>query len=128
RMEASAARLSRRSGRALTIDALAVRHVPEAVIVAELGVEPWRDLRKPASRPGRTRCAPVGVPVRAVVALDNPDGDKAAVDRDAEVGEGSASEDPVLAAAPAVLRLQRGKENHRPFNDVVSEPFVLEIP
>src|SRR5690606_20890512 len=75
-----------RSGIAFAVDALAVRHVPEAVVVAELGIEPRCDLREPVPRPGRTGGTPVGVPIGPVVALDDPHGDKVAVDRDAEVG------------------------------------------
>jgi predicted alpha/beta hydrolase len=67
--------------------------VTEAIVIAELGVELRRDLREPALRLRRTDAPPVRIPIGAVVALDDPDRDKAPVDRDAEVGERVARKD-----------------------------------
>src|SRR3546814_17732643 len=78
---------SRSSSCALGVDPLAVRHMPEEIIVAEQGIEAGCDLGQPALCAGWTGRAPIGVPIGPVIALHDPDGHQPAQTRQASTEE-----------------------------------------
>ena len=60
------------SGYPFCVDALTVRHVTEADVVAEQRFKAGGDLGQPALCPRRSGRAPIGIPIGAIVTLDDP--------------------------------------------------------
>lgn len=69
----------------------------------------------------------LGIPIGPVIAFGDPHRHKAAVDRDPEVGERVAQQDPVLAPAPTLMRLERRERSLGTFAEIIPEPLELEI-
>lgn len=71
--------------------------------------------------------APIGIPIGSIVTFGDPDGDKAPVDRDTEIGIGVAHEDAILSSA-IIVRYQRRKGIGCALPEIVPQPLVLEFP
>src|SRR3546814_20850454 len=63
---------TRSSSCALGVDPLAVRHLPEAIIVAAQGIEPACDPGQPAPVAGSTGRPPIDVPIGTVITFTDP--------------------------------------------------------